>query len=310
MIRDQAAEPKSYKGEDALVAKGGWIYHMVGAKPLLDESDLSDADVELLESYKFNVSEHLVNPNASLGDDEDDSESKLSKNNERSSSNSDGDADDSDAQDGYAQNKVTKNFSTEVMIGVKSSINASKAKTKSSKTSAPLKEPPETIGRKKPLPKKSSLKEPPEKLGRRKPLPKKCSTEQSSKSSAPLKKSAKAGGKTKSLPRKDTTGKSSKPSARLKKPADVFRKRKSSVSKKLTEVSIETKLATKKRSESTRELQPPPKKKLKLPKVALDKLKKKSKTFAKRDSASCKNRKLPKDMNDGYMDFTGESEKI
>ena len=61
MVRDQAAEapPPGQKGEQKLVEASVLLYHMITSEPMIDVSQLSEAEQEEVNSFKYVVADHL-----------------------------------------------------------------------------------------------------------------------------------------------------------------------------------------------------------------------------------------------------------
>ena len=61
MVRDQAGDlnVQGQKSDPRMVEAGDLLYHMFAAEPMMDESTLTQAEKDELNSYKFVVSDHL-----------------------------------------------------------------------------------------------------------------------------------------------------------------------------------------------------------------------------------------------------------
>ena len=73
MVRDQAGElnVQGQKSDPRMVEAGDLLYHMFAAEPMMDESTLTQAEKDELNSYKFVVSDHLGEDDSAV-DSEDD----------------------------------------------------------------------------------------------------------------------------------------------------------------------------------------------------------------------------------------------
>lgn len=73
MVRDQAGDlnVQGQKSDPRMVEAGDLLYHMFAAEPMMDESTLTQAEKDELNSYKFVVSDHLGEDDSAV-DSEDD----------------------------------------------------------------------------------------------------------------------------------------------------------------------------------------------------------------------------------------------